>query len=461
MKEPAVEYFYGEALRWSFGFENPNKAAVLFACVMPLLWWGWVAAWRMESKRLKACGVVLLGVAFLTAGYWLCMTFSRGGLVAALVGIIYVIQAEFFTERRKISRSWIAQQCLLGCFFGVVFWTGLAARSRAVAEGDRAVSNRVELWKGALQMSVENPSGFGAGNSGAVYMQWYQDPDAVGKYRTMVNSYLTFLVERGWLISVGVIVIFVMFWILTVPRRKFAVAHGLRGVILAFLVAGIFSTTMEDWRLWILPCLTGAWLGLSAFFGGETITKRTICLSGFGMVFVLFCLTIYGLYLSSVDSLKRTFEKGSLVSIEKRAGIRAALGLLPDPKVLGPLYGKLVRELVKESGLKVILGNQALDQGRVMLVGDQIHTEIRPRKNREVILLSPETTNPEMLQKFFRRGQNIKLILAEIGEDDRVDSWLKIAAERKIEPTILYGVGTRVDWAWTEVIEIFKPDKAR
>ena len=29
------EFFYGETLRWSFGFENPNKAAVIFACPLP------------------------------------------------------------------------------------------------------------------------------------------------------------------------------------------------------------------------------------------------------------------------------------------------------------------------------------------------------------------------------------------------------------------------------------------
>jgi hypothetical protein len=35
--ENSIDYFYNNSLRWSFGFENPNKAAVYFYLPPPAL----------------------------------------------------------------------------------------------------------------------------------------------------------------------------------------------------------------------------------------------------------------------------------------------------------------------------------------------------------------------------------------------------------------------------------------
>ena len=75
---------------------------------------------------------------------------------------------------------------------------GLGARSTEALGQDASVGNRMELWNSALQMAAENVHGFGSGQSGEQYMQWYQPLDRQEGYRTMVNSYLTFLVEQGW-----------------------------------------------------------------------------------------------------------------------------------------------------------------------------------------------------------------------------------------------------------------------
>ncbi|NJR42905.1 MAG: hypothetical protein HC767_09845 [Akkermansiaceae bacterium] len=64
MMETPVEYFYGETLRWSFGFENPNKAAVIFACAVPLLWCILQLSWRLRNRwlRISASLVSLCGL---------------------------------------------------------------------------------------------------------------------------------------------------------------------------------------------------------------------------------------------------------------------------------------------------------------------------------------------------------------------------------------------------------------
>jgi hypothetical protein len=45
----ARDYFYNDALRWTFGFENPNMAAVIFICLLPLLFILWNLAWNLKT----------------------------------------------------------------------------------------------------------------------------------------------------------------------------------------------------------------------------------------------------------------------------------------------------------------------------------------------------------------------------------------------------------------------------
>jgi len=89
--ETQIEYYYGETLRWSYGFDNPNKAAVLFACAIPLLWYLWQSSWRIGNLWLRV--PALLVSAGLLAGAWYCliMTYSRGGLVAAAAALAYLV----------------------------------------------------------------------------------------------------------------------------------------------------------------------------------------------------------------------------------------------------------------------------------------------------------------------------------------------------------------------------------
>ncbi len=293
--ETPVKYFYGETLRWGFGFENPNKAAVLFACALPLLWWGWLAGWRIRNRIIRALALVAASAAILGATYCLCMTFSRGGLVAAGAADVYLFGYAWWDEwRLRLTNAglrgcfgvqqagrplaktagtavlpatnhaaheheprprgkWILSGLLGSGMMVCVLWTGLGERSATAVGGDASVGNRVVLWKSALQMSVENPLGFGAGKSGEQFMQWYQPLERDEGYRTMVNSYLTFLVERGWFWSTLLILGFLVFWVWTKPSGEGLLAAALRASIIGFMGAGLLSTTMEEWKLWIFP----------------------------------------------------------------------------------------------------------------------------------------------------------------------------------------------------------------
>ncbi|MFZ4779742.1 MAG: O-antigen ligase family protein, partial [Terrimicrobiaceae bacterium] len=222
------EYLYGETLRWSFGFENPNKAAVVFACLLPLCWWAWTASWGIRRTWLRIPSLAFSAGVFLATGGCLVMTFSRGGLVAGVAALGYVWAltlwksirwhengsggtsgfariAEASADGAAPSRHGVllCLKCWLSLFLIVLLiclavWSGLASRSVEGLAEDASVTNRFDLWKAGVQMACENPAGFWSGQSGTEFMQWYQATDRTEGYRTMVNSYLTFLVEQGW-----------------------------------------------------------------------------------------------------------------------------------------------------------------------------------------------------------------------------------------------------------------------
>ena len=103
------EFFYGESLRWNFGFDNPNKAAVIFACLIPLCWWAWSAAWEIRRAWVRIPSLVFSACAFLAAGVCLIMTFSRGGLVAGVVALGYLLARKFHSEAAHLANHLAAR----------------------------------------------------------------------------------------------------------------------------------------------------------------------------------------------------------------------------------------------------------------------------------------------------------------------------------------------------------------
>ncbi|MDR1281881.1 MAG: O-antigen ligase family protein [Opitutaceae bacterium] len=68
----------------------------------------------------------------------------------------------------------------------------------AYTREDRSALNRVDLWKGGLELVADSPlHGWGRGQSGASFMHWTQQIGRDEGYLSMVNSYLTVAVEAG------------------------------------------------------------------------------------------------------------------------------------------------------------------------------------------------------------------------------------------------------------------------
>ncbi len=466
--ETPVEYFYGETLRWSFGFENPNKAAVLFACAMPLLWCLWQLSWKMRSNWLKIPALLVTAGGLLGAWYCLIMTYSRGGLVAAVVALVYLVGWALIRARKaeaswKRSNVWLSL-LLIAALAGATMWNGLGSRSTKALGNDASVGNRVELWNSALQMAAENVHGFGTGKSGEQYMQWYQPLDRQQGYRTMVNSYLTFLVEQGWLWSGAVLLGFVLFWVWTRPRNGEAVTIALRGSILAFLVAGVFSTTMEDWRLWIFPAACSVILVTLVVSKRKRMERTHLLATGGGVLAVCVALFALGYLKSSRDPLKREFggdpDSRSVTSLAPAAPVNRSIGFIVDEVVMGDQYARLLRELALGANVKILLGARTKDADRILCAGKSVHFHDR-FSQKPLLLLAPEKILAGELSLLATRSEPAEVLLPEIDEDGRVGFWEEVtegALAAKFQKIALSGVGNRVDWAWEQVIEHLKPE---
>ena len=463
--ETPVEYFYGDTLRWSFGFENPNKAAVIFACAVPLAWYLWQMTWKLKNRWLRV--PMLLVSASVLAGVWYCliMTFSRGGLVAAATALAYLL-AHAVHGRYKLNVPWHQKPkiwlevILLVLLAGGTVWSGLGARSTEALGNDASVGNRFDLWNGALQMAAENVRGFGAGKSGDQYMQWYQPLERHEGYRTMVNSYLTFLVERGWLWSGLVLAAFVFFWVWTRPQRMELTTVALRGAILAFLVAGFFSTTMEDLLLWILPTACGFILIILTGFQRRRIEQARMLIGGGVALTACMVLFITGFLKSDNDPLKREFRAATLSSISPKNPKARSIGCLVDETVLGDQYAKLLREMALKSNVKIYLGGQVNKADRILCCGKTV-LECDNYSGKPLLLLAPEKIEDKVLSSLSARREPAQIILPEIDEDGRISFWDEVsegALAANFKKSALSGVGTRVDWAWSQVMDIVKSE---
>jgi len=340
----------------------------------------------------------------------------------------------------------------------------MGSRSLEAVGEDDSAGNLLELWSAALQMAYENPAGFSLGRSGSESMQWYQSVDRTEGYRTMVNSYLTFLVEMGWLPFIAVIFAIAAFWAWSWPRvgAKFAawqIAAWWR--LAAFLASAIFSTTMEEPLVWVIPCVVAVGLIILRLCGEpRSLSLRRIGLAGACAGIVLTGFFGMGMAWSSADQLKRHFARDddgnlTVASVRPKSETdQKALRVFPDETVLGPDWGKLMRILAMQTGreVRVLDATQKADNAPdVMAIGSAMPRDIDSADGR-VILVAPSIRDLDLEGIF-------TLLLPEIDEDGRTAFWqdrIRDAATTPPKVITLAGVGIRIEWAWDQVIETVK-----
>lgn len=346
-------YFFGEYERWNLGWENPNQAGVFVAMWIPFFW--------VAARKCNWVGWLTL---ILELGLWflLCKTYSRGALVAVAAAGCFWMLGKMWMERggfRAVFPSRVAVGRLLG-ISALLFATGFFARiDPSYVSQDASAGNRLTLWKGGLQMISAAPwQGWGKGNSGSGFMQWFQPLEADEAYAGMVNSYLHVGVEYGLPVLAVVLAAALYLLALSVPRSGSNITGiGKNGWVrlaagaslVVFLVANVFSTLWIFGNLWWLVGLGIGLVLLGSYGEGGVCIRMRNLLGGACAVAVLLCSCLFLAGKLSREELIVRLDEGRDVLVHTRDSARSFRVLFfPDRSVLGDSWGKEIRRLATD-----------------------------------------------------------------------------------------------------------------
>ena len=315
------------------GYKNPNKGGCLMAEIVLV-----ALALLLFARRwwMKVIGGVSAAAAF----FILVLTQSRSAFVAFVLGaaILVAFRARtLFTWRRFFVAAGVV--CVVAAVLvfagvGTRFTTGLVNTS------DDSDALRVKIAKAAPAMMVDAPHGWGFGNSGMAYANWYQASDEFRVMRTLVNSHLTWLVELGWCGRVAYLggILFLMFVLFVAAKRG---ANPLPLALFAALfAAGIFNSVMEALALWFIPCASLVILCGASVRKAKALTWRSAGISAaLGLAIAGIVLSIVAFAGSRIKRVPLGVNGGCVVA----NGKNAETWVVDDGFVLG--RGFLGREL--------------------------------------------------------------------------------------------------------------------
>lgn len=384
--------------RWTVFFENPNMTAAVIAEVAVLF--------LVLGGRLR--GVLRAFLAVLVAGsaVALAATGSRGGLVAFLVGAGIASVAAL--RGRRWSRCGVAAVLLPLVALAVaaeVF--GLGGRiGNAVRGRDASVGNRLVIWRTVPRMMADAPDGWGVGNSGQAFMNWYQPLDRTERYRTLVGSHFTWMVEFGgcgrFLYAFG--------WLLVLAlsfRRWRRTGDALPAALwLTLAVAAVPTSVLEEWAVWILPmCASLPLLVDWRRVGGLSVGALVI-------LALLAAIPIELLRLTQPGAV-RCRAKGRTVEYNPSGAGEVADWIVPNDAVVGADFPRRLRARGVSMGLAK--DSDLIPDGarRIVVCGSlrRLRAE-RFRALEELLYLSPRF-RPLAVGADGKRGPRVRVVVGE------------------------------------------------
>lgn len=412
-------YFQG-FWRMDWGLGNPNKTAALIAMLMVAVWG--FAYWKRRGFWLSLPLFTILGVC-------LVHTFSRGGIIAAFSGILPLL---LFLRRpfpwKRISAVIVA----IWMIFGASIYLQAHERyGQSLVQEDRSVSNRLEIWKKAPTMMTDASGGWGIGNAGQAYMNWYQPLDRNESYRTLVSSHLTWLVELGWWGRFLYLAGWLMIFLVCLPSAKASWLSVPFGIWLALFFSASFSSVAESLWLWIVPGVAFTWSLVWRIRTRQRLNAKWWVLppavASLGLV-LLFSV-------SDFDSPIRKTGDAVLIGSNSTPGV----WVVYNKQVLGEKPGRPLRAALPNSpkmsvGLVEKIGDlPAKDLPSVVLAGDL------PDENRDAGLAAVKTAksllliNPRFFpQEFVQSKQDLAILFGEFSQSPAASSWDQFARVQKL-----------------------------
>ena len=247
-----MEFTYNGMVRYGFGFANPNHAATLIVMLIVAIW-----TIRLEIRnRLLKYLFFTLELLLYTALFY---TYSRTGILALASSALLFWGVRYFILKPKQIEAFQGKYFLQYAFYfltilTVFFYSGISKRVvNSFILHDKSISNRFDVWQGGLNMLIDMPLGTGTGLSGKIYTLFYLPAHSSLGYRTLINSFLTFWVEQGVLISsallLGAIFTLIAAWSLvckpeTVEFHKQVIVTCI-SIILTGTICGMLSTCFD------------------------------------------------------------------------------------------------------------------------------------------------------------------------------------------------------------------------
>lgn len=330
-----MTFYYEGIARLDWGMGNPNRTAALIACLMVGVWalagfrkWGFWAAWLLSTAL----------------GFLLVQTFSRGGLLAATVGLGVLV---LFS-----GRPWPRLRAALICasLVAIVAYSFTLSASERVAtawQGDPSVLNRLELWKHVPHMLADAPSGWGLNRSQQAYMQWYQGTERQERFLNLVSTHFTLLAELPWAGRIVYAIVWALALLLVFPSPRLPQLATAFAVLLTFLVAGIFTHFAESWPVYIPPFLAIV-AALFLRLRNRVWPPRVHILGAIAAALLLIVpMQLFGSSRPPIRGTSARLEVGP-APIET--------WVLVSQDVLGRDYGKTLRNYYRETGAPLSLG---------------------------------------------------------------------------------------------------------
>jgi hypothetical protein len=243
-----MEFYYNGAWRMDWGFGNPNTTAALIACLM-------MAGWAIACVSRRGFWFAL--PVFTALGWCLVQTYSRGGMLALLVGgAVLLIGAPRPWPRSRWIAALIAVW-VLGFF--IIYAKAGARYSQGLFSDDQSIMSRLVIWKHFPEMLAAAPWGWGWGKAGDSYTQWFQPCEESLNYLNLINSHLTWMAEGGWVFSCLYLWSWLAIFWLCWPAPNGDLRAVPLSVWIAFGVSGCFSHVAASVWLWIVPLIFLGW----------------------------------------------------------------------------------------------------------------------------------------------------------------------------------------------------------
>lgn len=337
------EFFYNGMTRLDWGFGNPNITGSLIALMMLAVW---VLAWLPRGWGRTGFWLALLMNGAL--GVCLVQTFSRGAVVALLVGAPVLL---WYAPRPWRRARMVAVVAVVMAVAGYAFYLGFTDRTlHGLSGDDRSVTNRWLIYKVVPRMILDAPEGWGHERAAEAFRQWYQPVGRMETYGRLVSSHATWLVEWPWYLRLGYALGWLgVFALLTPDSRASNGSAWLAAplaVWLSFCVGALFTAIAHRWQLWLVP---GGMLLLvltARLWRWQWPPRGVWRVWGAGLGLVVMGMVVVALITESSVTLKK-----GLVSVRGSVEVKETW-LLPgiDETVLGQFYGHRLRSsCVKQS----------------------------------------------------------------------------------------------------------------